>query len=190
MALEQIAIVEAGLAILQEDGFEALSLRKIADALGVKTPALYWHVDSRAALYGLMAEHMFREAAAVVDPTLGAQDWLIAFGRSLHAVHMRRRDAASLVSSVIPSQAMRSELLVQTIDRLEAAGLSRSDAFVAQSAVLSLALGWSLFESNAAVQEVMSEAIDVPAGFDASLDALVGGLFARRRRSGAAAGAG
>jgi TetR/AcrR family tetracycline transcriptional repressor len=180
MALEREAIVEAGLAILQDEGFEALSLRKIADALGVQTPALYWHVDSRAALYGLMAEHMFREAGAGVDPTLGARDWLVAFGRSLHAVHSRRRDAASLVSSVIPSQTMRSELLAKAIDRLTAAGLSRSDAFVAHSAVLSLTLGWSLFEANGAVQELMSEAIDVAAGFDVSLEALVEGLFARR----------
>jgi len=183
MALEQEAIVEAGLSILQDEGFEALSLRKIADALGVQTPALYWHVDSRAALYGLMAEHMFREAVAETDPALGAREWLVAFGRSLHAVHMRRRDAASLVSSVMPSQAMRSELLVQTVDRLEAAGLTRSEAFVAHSAVLSLTLGWSLFESNAAVQDVMSEVIDVEAGFDASLAALVDGLFAQRREA-------
>jgi TetR/AcrR family tetracycline transcriptional repressor len=179
MALEKEAIVGAGLVLLQAEGFEALSLRKIADALGVQTPALYWHVKNRAELYGLMSEHMLHEAIDNVDDALDGQAWLLAFGRSIHDVHMRRRDAAMLVSSVMPSQVMERELLRHIVARLVAGGMTTADAVIAHSAVLSLTLGWSLFESNAQVVALMQESMDVDAGFTASLEALVDGLFAR-----------
>jgi len=181
MALEPRAIVDTGLNILQEEGFAALSLRKIADALGVQTPALYWHVKNRAELYGLMSQHMLREALDAVDDDLGARDWLLEFGRSIHRVHTRRRDAASLVSSVMPSQVLRNDLLGPIVRRLVAAGMSPSDAFVAYSAVLSLTLGWSLFESNAQIAALMRESMDVEVGFNAGLEALIDGLFATDR---------
>jgi TetR/AcrR family tetracycline transcriptional repressor len=183
MALEKEAIVGAGLALLQAEGFVGLSLRKIADALGVQTPALYWHVRNRAELYGLMSEHMLHEAIDGVDDALSGRAWLLAFGRSIHAVHMRRRDAAQLASSVMPSQVMERELLRHIVDRLEAGGMSRANAVVAHSAVLSLTLGWSLFESNAQVVALMRESMDVSASFDASLEALIEGLFARAARA-------
>ena len=188
MALEKEAIVGAGLVLLQAEGFEALSLRKIADALGVQTPALYWHVKNRAELYGLMSEHMLHEAINNVDDRLDGRAWLLAFGRSIHDVHMRRRDAARLVSSVMTSQVMENELLRRIVDRLVAGGMTTADAMVAHSAVLSLTLGWSLFESNAQVVALMEESMDVAASFDASLEALIAGLFApdRRRRAGPA----
>ena len=179
MALEQQAIVAAGLAILEAEGFEALSLRKIADALGVQTPALYWHVKNRAELYGLMAEHMFREAIDAVDPSLAGRDWLLAFGRSLHATHCRRRDAASLVSSVMPSPTLRQELLAMVVAQLGRGGMDRETASIAQSAIMSLTLGWSLFESNAEVRALMSQTMDLARGFEVSLEALVDGLFAK-----------
>jgi TetR/AcrR family tetracycline transcriptional repressor len=184
MALEKAAIVDAGLALLKAEGFDALSLRKIADALGVQTPALYWHVKNRAELYGLMAEHMLHEAIDHVDETLDGRAWLAAFGRSIHHVHMRRRDAARLVSSVMPTQVMERELLRHIVDRLVAGGMSRGDAVVAHSAVLSLTLGWSLFESNAQVAALMRESMDLEASFHASLDALIDGLFARAGQAG------
>ena len=180
MALEQRAIVETGLAILQAEGFGALSLRKIADALGVQTPALYWHVENRAELYGLMAEHMFREAIEAVDPALSGREWLLAFGRSLHATHCRRRDAASLVSAVMPSPTLRRELLGVVVAQLARGGMDPEMASIAQSAIMSLTLGWSLFESNAEVRAVMGQTMDLAAGFDTSLEALVNGLFARQ----------
>jgi len=177
VALEQEAIVEAGLGLLEEEGFEGLSLRKIADALGVQTPALYWHVKSRADLFSLMAEHMFREALADVDESLDARDWLLGLGRSLYATHNRRRNAASLVGAVMPTPGLRHDLLGQVAARLAAGGLDPDAAFVVQSAVLSLTLGWSLFLSNPHVADLMQQSIDVDEGFEKSLVALVNGLF-------------
>ncbi|MDB5717918.1 MAG: TetR family transcriptional regulator [Sphingomonas bacterium] len=174
----------AGLQILQDEGFEALSLRKIADALGVQTPALYWHVANRAELYGLMAEVMLREALAEIDDALEGAAWLIAFGQAIYRLHARRRDAASLVGFVVPTPAVHGDLLAGIVNRLIAGGMEPRQAFVAQSAVMSLTLGWSLFEGNPDVGSLMRERMDVVSAFDASLAALVDGLCSARDRVG------
>lgn len=176
--LERDMICAAGLRILEEEGFDALSLRKIADALGVQTPALYWHVHDRSELYGLMAEAMLREALESIDGELTGREWLIAFGQALRAGHSRRRDSAKLVALVKPSEAMRTELLAIIMDKLMTGGLDHAPAFIAQSAVQSFTLGWSLFEGNTEISGLLNQSIDIEKGFDAALAALADGLAA------------
>ncbi|QSB05771.1 TetR/AcrR family transcriptional regulator [Natronoglycomyces albus] len=49
-------IVEAGIDIADAEGLEALSMRKVAEALGVATMSLYSHVPSKAELIDLMVD--------------------------------------------------------------------------------------------------------------------------------------
>lgn len=48
--LTPLAVTEAGAALIDEIGFENLSMGLLAERLGVKTPALYKHVTSQADL--------------------------------------------------------------------------------------------------------------------------------------------
>src|ERR671911_97938 len=86
--LDPARIVETRPRVLDDHGFDQLSLRRIADELGVQTPALYWHIRDREELYGLMAEAMLREALARIPGSLAGRAFLVALGRALHAVHM------------------------------------------------------------------------------------------------------
>src|SRR5438477_12982474 len=99
---------------------------------------------------------MLREALGGVGEGLSGRDWLIAFGQALRASHLRRRDSAKLAAFVKPSPGMRTELLEHMVERVMAGGLDRRQAFLAQSAVQSFTLGWSLFQGNAEVSELMS----------------------------------
>lgn len=179
-------ICAMGRALLERDGFEALSLRRIADALDVQPPALYWHVRDRAELYGLMAESQLREVLAGVGFGKDGADWLVEFGRHLRASHVRHRDSARLSAFVTPTRAMREELIERIVGHLVGGGLARPQAFLAQSAVQSYTLGWSLFRDNAAVHDLMAREVDVERAFDAGLAALASGLapVAVRRRAG------
>lgn len=176
MALTVDRICAAGLALLQRDGFDALSLRRIAEALGVQPPALYWHVRDRSALYGLMAEAQLREVLADVDFGLNGAAWLCDFGRALRQSHERHRDSARLAAFVTPTKAMREELIERIVAHLVAGGWPRPQAFLAQSAIQSYTLGWSLFRENAAVTRLMAREVDLGRGFDAGLRALAEGL--------------
>ncbi|WP_066367717.1 TetR/AcrR family transcriptional regulator [Herbidospora mongoliensis] len=48
--LTPLSVTEAGAALIDEVGFEKLSMGTLAERLGVKTPALYKHVTSQADL--------------------------------------------------------------------------------------------------------------------------------------------
>ncbi len=49
-------LVEAALALIDEEGLEGLSMRALADRLQVKAASLYWHVRDRGELLELLAE--------------------------------------------------------------------------------------------------------------------------------------
>ncbi len=174
--LDIVAMCEVGLAILQEKGFETLSLRRIADVFGVQTPALYWYVKSRAELYGLMAEAMLREILAEIDFSLQGREWLVDYGRALRRNHLRRRDSARLIACAAPTEAMANELAEQIDAHLMADGMTAGEARLAQSTINSFALGWSLFEGNRRVDTIMVGAADPELAFDAALNAVAQGL--------------
>jgi AcrR family transcriptional regulator len=58
------AVVEVGLALVDEKGLEGLSLAAVAERAGVAAPSLYKHVGSLADLRDLMALRVIREMTA------------------------------------------------------------------------------------------------------------------------------
>ncbi|MGD9739935.1 MAG: TetR/AcrR family transcriptional regulator [Bauldia sp.] len=59
--LSATGIIEAAIALADEEGLEALSMRRLAERLGVGTMALYTHVPGRAELIDLMIDRVYSE---------------------------------------------------------------------------------------------------------------------------------
>lgn len=89
--LTREAVVTQARQMVETEGLEELSLRKLAGRLGVTAPALYAHVGSKAELLRAVAEEAFREligrfqVSAGMDPldrirTMSAQ--YVDFARS------------------------------------------------------------------------------------------------------------
>lgn len=88
----------AGLDLLDEDGLDALSMRKLATRLGVKSPALYWHFKNKHELLDEMA----RLLVSAQPPGPPAEedrweDWLLRFATDRRQTLLCRRDGARLV---------------------------------------------------------------------------------------------
>lgn len=72
--LSAAGIIDAAMAIADEEGLSALSMRRIAERLGVGTMALYTHVPGRAELVDLMIDRAYSEvysdpeSAPIVQP--------------------------------------------------------------------------------------------------------------------------
>lgn len=60
-------IVAAGRAILESDGLDALTMQRVAAAVGVRSPSLYKRVRGRRDLIRLIANDVARELAAALD---------------------------------------------------------------------------------------------------------------------------
>jgi AcrR family transcriptional regulator len=68
------AIVAAGRHLLEERGTDALTMRDVADAVGVRAPSLYKRVRSRSDLFRLILEDVTDELTAVLDAAAGSGD--------------------------------------------------------------------------------------------------------------------
>jgi AcrR family transcriptional regulator len=61
------AIVAAAIRLMDAEGFEALSMRRIAEELGTGAASLYWHVGSKDGLLDLVFDELIGEVT-VPDP--------------------------------------------------------------------------------------------------------------------------
>lgn len=61
--LSRDVIVAEALAVVDEEGLDALTVRRLADRLGVTMMALYWHVRDKAQLLDLVGEAVLAEMA-------------------------------------------------------------------------------------------------------------------------------
>src|ERR1700719_4110773 len=65
--LSKRAVVDRALKLADADGLDALTIRKLAQDLGVTPMALYWHFRSKDDLLEGVAEHVWSEIEVNVD---------------------------------------------------------------------------------------------------------------------------
>src|SRR5579875_4108626 len=107
-ALSRERVLDVALDLVQREGLEALTMRGLADRLGVKAASLYWHVRDRGELVALLAERLL---AAVRPPAGAGLDWrerALAVCAALERMVVERRDAARVVLEV-PDALERSQ---------------------------------------------------------------------------------
>ncbi len=98
MALSQDRIVDVALQLLERDGLDGVSFRKIAAKLDVSAPTLYWHVDSKRRLLDLMAARLMAQTEQLRPAAPGHEEepwweWLEGRTRAMYETLIRHRDA-------------------------------------------------------------------------------------------------
>lgn len=68
------AVVAAGRRLLEERGTDALTMRDVADAVGVRAPSLYKRVRSRSDLFRLVLEDVTDELTAASEAAAASGD--------------------------------------------------------------------------------------------------------------------
>jgi TetR/AcrR family transcriptional regulator, tetracycline repressor protein len=125
-------IVRAGLELLEEGGLEALSLRRVAQALGMHAPGLYWYIEDKQELIDLLAKAILDEAIAnEKGPAEGEgwEPWLTEVAVRIRYVLLAHRDGARVVAGAYLFRANSiTDLLEIMIEALERDGYSRDMA--------------------------------------------------------------
>ena len=67
-------IVAAARAILEEEGLDALTMRRIAERLGIRAPSLYKHFPDKESLEAAIISAAFEEQAGVFERAVGEGD--------------------------------------------------------------------------------------------------------------------
>ncbi len=126
--LDQRQIVQAALGLLDEVGFDGLTMRNLAQKLGIKAASLYWHVRGKQELLSLLAEEI---CAPMCEPdrTLPWRNQLEVLANEFRRVLLAHRDAARvLASSGAPSGPKRLRLTEIGLKTLLDAGFGHEDA--------------------------------------------------------------
>ncbi len=70
--LSKAAVIDRALALADAEGLDGLTIRRLAQRLGVTPMAIYWHFRSKELLLAGLAERIWAEIDTEVDP---AADW-------------------------------------------------------------------------------------------------------------------
>ena len=180
--LDPAVIVEAAWLLVEEDGVDALTSRTLAAKLGVKSPALYWHVPSMTALHSLMVERMLSES--IRNPADGEtwQDWLLDVGRTQRRNFLAHRDSGRIIAVAPPTDVIRNQVMPMLVAPLVSAGASTEDAVAAAGTFASFILGWVIYEQSAEASSYIASMVDMTIAFEFGLGALVDGLAQRLSR--------
>lgn len=100
LGLTRELLIETALRLLDEAGLEGLTVRRLAAELGVRSPALYWHIRTKQELLDGMADRMI-QAAEMGPPHDGEswQDWLARRARAYRRSVLAHRDGARIVAT-------------------------------------------------------------------------------------------
>lgn len=143
-------IVTEAVALLDEDGLEGVTLRKLAARLDVKQPSLYWHLPNKAALVNAIAERILDEefpelpAQAADQPW---QEWLTDLAVRLRRALLAHQDGARIVSAAHFSTKM-ANLSELAISSLVAQGVALHEARLIVLTVEHFTVGHTLAEQS------------------------------------------
>ncbi|MFC4377531.1 TetR/AcrR family transcriptional regulator [Nocardia halotolerans] len=135
-------LADAALAVLDDGGLQALTMRAVATELGMSTMALYRYVADRTVLEVLVVERIFADIDLTLPP---AADWL----ERVRLLLDRTRRAAAEHPAAVPlilrhRQSARGSLALMeaTLATLTDAGLTGTDRALAQRTLMGHLLGF------------------------------------------------
>ncbi|MGO1411084.1 MAG: TetR family transcriptional regulator [Microbacterium sp.] len=173
-ALDLDQIVGRALHLLDRYGLASVTMRSLADDLGIRPSALYWHVENKQTLLAAVADRI----VSLAEPA----DSVPATARSLRDALLARRDGADVVLSSAALGLGGSAVVEQLRAALASAG--SDDADTGANVLAPFVLGHaSLVQQRIQAAELGAfdadpdaVARDLAAEFDAGIAALTRGL--------------
>ena len=153
-------VLGAAVSILDSGGLPSLAMRRIADELGVRQSALYWHFSNKQELLAGVADRILEQVAAPAGLTW--QDRLTELALNLRAELLVHQDGAELVATAFAFRLGAKDPLRHFAAELAREGFAREEAETAASVLLHFILGFTTSEQQHA-QAASLGAIDAEA---------------------------
>jgi TetR/AcrR family tetracycline transcriptional repressor len=125
--LDQAQVVRAALELLGEVGLDELTMRRLAEKLGVKAASLYRHVRNKDELLALLGDEIAAEIP-LPHPTGSWRDQLTEGAWNVRRGLQAHRDGARVLASTPPAGPRRLRHIEAVLRILREAGLKDRDA--------------------------------------------------------------
>jgi len=144
--LTREAVVKAAARVLARDGYAGLTMRAIADELGVQAPAIYWYFADKRALELALYVHLME--GFTVRPSGGDWQGELRHGAQRLRAYLRGvRDITRLAPQGLWAGPGTLSQVDETLGVLIAAGLSPRDTGYAINMLASFVFQWAAAES-------------------------------------------
>jgi len=205
--LSREEVVRAALAIVDREGLEGFSMRKLGAELGVDPMAVYYYFPNKAAVLDGIVDALHAEVQPELDPHAPWDDRLRTLARAQAAVLRAHPHALPAIATHPPFTETSIRQVEAAASILHAAGLSPWDAVAAVESLSSYLIGAALAEvglqpggvADPTMAEVQERIAQLPpdefpiltaalrdwepsirdGGFDESLEIFIAGLKAR-----------
>jgi len=152
MAMQKNMIVQAALDVLDREGLEGVTLRRLATELNVKAASIYYHIPSKVSLLDEMANAILEEQFGTFDFENDQRDWaewLHTFAHELRLSMLRHREGARVVAGAHPDIAvMLVKLWDFTVRVLHKGGFSSGQAAVVTVTMTNFTFGSVIEEQS------------------------------------------
>lgn len=181
-------VVQLALRILEEEGLEALTMRRIAARLDMQAASLYWHIRNKDELLDLVADALLNDLdlSQLAGPGGTWQEVLAELCTVYRDYLKSRRDAARVLAGRFiagPAFLRNSEIM---LGLLEEAGLSPKEAAYALHMIVTYVQGFVLQETiPMSAKEVGDDRQSALTQLRRSLEDLPAGDFPRVRAGAA-----
>jgi len=145
-ALDRTRILDVALQIVDEDGVDGLTVRRLARTLGVYPTAIYWYLPSRHDILAAVVDHALHDIVPDA-PTGDWRDWLRDLLHGYREAVRRHPNVAPLGGAqLISNGGMRPRMLEQVLTVLESAGFTGEDLRRAYNVVIAAMTGFVTIE--------------------------------------------
>jgi AcrR family transcriptional regulator len=140
-ALGRVQIVREAMALLDAEGLDALSMRKLATRLNSGATSIYWHVTSKDELLELVLDEVYGEFEVTLREEVRWRDHVQRFAYAMRDALIRHVWAIPLVGTrpAIGPNALR--VMNELMQTFESAGFRGFNVDFAAASVLSYVLG-------------------------------------------------
>jgi AcrR family transcriptional regulator len=144
--LDRPRVVAAALALMDDVGLDGLTMRRLAEALGVTAGSLYRHVRDKDELLVLLADEIAGQVPMIADHARW-DEALTSMAFGVRRVLLAHHDAARLLASTRPAGPRRMRHIEAVLRVLRAAGFSDRDA------------AWAAYHVNNYVTEFVADEV-------------------------------
>lgn len=155
--LTEADILPAAVAVARTSGLDGLTVKAVAEHLGITSPSLYYHVrDGRAALVAMVASRALEHTFSGRLQARAGESWIDALVRVLLGAADLVEEFPGVVGHVLmQTEGVPASLEVSSfvIDQLRRGGFSLQQAAPAYLAISALVSGWSEFTPSSVPDE-------------------------------------
>lgn len=145
-------MLQAAIGLVDADGIDALSMRKLGQALGVEAMSLYNHVAGKEDILNGIADHVLKQ----IDLPAARGDWEAAIWKcavSAHEILSGHPWACNLIMSIPRPLQSRLRYMDSVLRCLREGGFSPSATYHGYHALDSHILGFTLWEAGHVIKD-------------------------------------